>query len=57
MISSYQQSGAREAEAVPLDQASCHFASIEMEYRPMNADGSLGNPVKVVFDVKAKRPL
>jgi hypothetical protein len=49
--------GASEAEAVPIDQVSCSFARIEMEYRPMNAEGSLGSPVKAVFDVKAKRPL
>jgi type VI secretion system secreted protein Hcp len=57
LISSYQQSGASGAEAVPVDQVSCTYAKIEIEYKEQRPDGSLGNPVKAVFDVKAKRPL
>jgi type VI secretion system secreted protein Hcp len=57
VISSYEQSGSSGTGDAPVEQVSCSFTRIEMEYRPMNAGGSLGNPVKAGFDLKAKRPL
>lgn len=54
-ISSYQESGANGAEGV-MEQVSCAFTKIQLEYRPMNADGSLGNPVTATFELKKTRP-
>jgi type VI secretion system secreted protein Hcp len=54
LIASYQQSGASGAEAVPIDQVSCNFARIDIEYRAINPDGSLSSPVTASFDLKKK---
>ncbi|MDF0665094.1 MAG: type VI secretion system tube protein Hcp [Nitrospira sp.] len=54
VVSSYQQSGSGGSGVVPLDQVSLNYAKIELEYRRINPDGSLGGPVMVSFDVKKK---
>jgi type VI secretion system secreted protein Hcp len=55
MISSYQESGTSGADGV-MEQFSCTFAKIQLEYRPMNADGSLGDAVSATYDAKRARP-
>lgn len=55
LISSYQESGADGAEGV-MEQVSCTFAKIQVEYRPINADGSLGDSVSATFEAKKGRP-
>ncbi|MEX2559327.1 MAG: type VI secretion system tube protein Hcp [Pirellulales bacterium] len=40
---------------VPADHVSLNFSKIEFEYKPQNADGSLGSPVKAAYDLKANR--
>ena len=55
MVSSYQENGATGAEGV-VEQVSCIFAKIQVQYRPMNADGSLGAPVSATYDVKKAGP-
>lgn len=42
-------------DLVPKDRVSLNFAKIEAEYRPQKADGSLDNPVKVGYDLKANK--
>ncbi|MBX3329913.1 MAG: type VI secretion system tube protein Hcp [Nitrospira sp.] len=54
LITSYQQSGAGGTGTVPVDQVSCNFARIDIEYRGINPDGSLGSPVSASFDLKKK---
>jgi type VI secretion system secreted protein Hcp len=50
-VSSYQTGGAAEDPEGPIDQISFRFATIEVEYRPQKADGSLDTPVKAGWDV------
>lgn len=54
LVSSYQ-TGASQGAPVPTDEVSLNFAKIEYEYRPLRADGTLGDPVRVRYDVKAGR--
>lgn len=56
VISSYQQSGASGSGDVPVDQVSCTYVKIEIEYRDQRVDGTLGNPVTAMFDLKQKTP-
>lgn len=41
----------RELDSSVLDRVSLHFAKIQVEYRPQAADGTIGPPVKVGWDV------
>lgn len=56
LISSYQQSGSSGSGDVPLDQVSCSFARIEIEYKEQRPDGSLGGSVTAMFDVGKIKP-
>jgi type VI secretion system secreted protein Hcp len=51
LVSSYQTGGS--SGQVPVDQFSLNYAKIEIEYRPINPDGSLGEPIKAGWDLKA----
>jgi type VI secretion system secreted protein Hcp len=50
LVSSYQTGGS--SGDVPIDQFSLNYAKIEIEYRPTNPDGSLGEPIKAGWDLK-----
>jgi hypothetical protein len=39
-----------------MEQVLCAFGKIHLEYRPVNADGSLGAPVSATYAVKKSRP-
>jgi|APDOM4702015191_1054821.scaffolds.fasta_scaffold96288_3 type VI secretion system secreted protein Hcp len=52
LIASYQQSGANGTD-VPTDQVSLSCTKIQIEYREIKQDGSLGGPVTGGSDVKA----
>jgi type VI secretion system secreted protein Hcp len=41
----------RELGSGVVDRVSLHFAKIQVEYRPQAADGTVGPPVKVGWDV------
>ena len=41
----------RELGSGVVDRVSLHFAKIQVEYRPQSADGTVGPPVKVGWDV------
>ncbi len=56
VISSYQQGGSSASGEVPVDQVSCSFARIEIEYKKQRPDGSLGGSVSVMFDLRKKAP-
>lgn len=45
LVSSYQTGGSSGSEAQLMDQLVLHFNSIQGEYRPQRADGTLGTPV------------
>jgi type VI secretion system secreted protein Hcp len=56
LVTSYQTGGSAQSDVL-MDQASLGFSTIQMEYRPQKADGSLGPSVKAGWDVKNNRPL
>jgi type VI secretion system secreted protein Hcp len=56
VVTSYQTAGSAQAD-VPMDQASLGFSTIQMEYRPQKADGSLDTAVKAGWDLKQNKPL
>lgn len=47
MVTSYQTGGSNAAD--PVDQFSLNFASMTVEYRVQNPDGTLGNPISASF--------
>src|SRR6266516_6051383 len=53
LVSSYHTSAGNDVE--PTDQVAFNFSRIEMEYRPQSPDGSLAQPVKTGWDVKANK--
>jgi len=52
LVSSFQTGGSGHGDVVPTDQISLNFAKIEFEYKPQNADGSLGGSVNTGWDQK-----
>ncbi|PQO40022.1 Hcp family type VI secretion system effector [Blastopirellula marina] len=44
-------------DGLPRDFVKLNFAKIECEYRPQKDDGSLDNPVKAGYDLKANKPV
>ena len=56
LISSYQTGGSASSDVI-VDQAALGFSTIQMEYRPQKADGSLDDPVKAGWDVKHNKPI
>ena len=57
LVSSYQTGGSASGETLPMDQVSFNFGRIEVEYRPQNPDGSLAQPQKAGWDVRANKPV
>jgi type VI secretion system secreted protein Hcp len=55
LVSSYKHGNSGGAR-LPTEQISLNFAAIEMEYRPQNADGTGGNPIKAGYDLKLMQP-
>jgi type VI secretion system secreted protein Hcp len=54
LVSSYQTGGAEGVE-VPMDSVSLNFAKIQVEYKELKADGTLGASVKAGWDVKQNK--
>jgi type VI secretion system secreted protein Hcp len=57
LVSSFQTGGSAHGDEGPIDQISFAFGKIELEYRPQKPDGSLDQPVKVGWDVRANQPI
>jgi type VI secretion system secreted protein Hcp len=55
VVTSYQTAGV--TDTVPLDQVSLAFSKIEMEFRPLKADGTPDTPVKAGWDVQLNKPI
>jgi type VI secretion system secreted protein Hcp len=51
------QTGGSVASDILVDQASMRYSTIQMEYRPQKADGSLDSPVRAGWDLKKNKPL
>ena len=54
LVSSYQTGGSK-GDIVPVDQISLNFAKIEIEYKPQDATGKVGSPVKTGYDLKTNK--
>jgi type VI secretion system secreted protein Hcp len=50
LVSSYQTGGSA-GDVLPVDQTSLNFTKIEFEYKPQDATGKVGSPVKAGYDV------
>jgi type VI secretion system secreted protein Hcp len=53
LVSSYQH--VTENNTYPVEQVSFTFSRIDIEYRPQNADGTLGDLVKAGWDLKSNK--
>jgi type VI secretion system secreted protein Hcp len=43
------------AAGVPIDHVGLNFGKIQVEYRPQKEDGSLDNPIKAGYNLKANK--
>jgi type VI secretion system secreted protein Hcp len=56
VVTSYQTGGSAQSDLI-VDQASLGFSTIEMDYRPQKADGSLDVAITAGWDLKQNKPL
>jgi type VI secretion system secreted protein Hcp len=56
IVTSYQTGGSAQSDLL-VDQASLGFSTIQLDYRPQKADGSLDASVKAGWDLKQNKPL
>ena len=54
LVSSYQTGGSH-GDIIPTDQCSLNFSKIEIEYKPQDATGKVGSPVKTGYDLKLNK--
>lgn len=57
IVSSYQTGASAQGDTPPTDQVSFNFGKIQMEYKPQQPDGTLGQSVKAGWDVQANQPI
>jgi type VI secretion system secreted protein Hcp len=57
LVSRYDHSAGVDGDPIPKDSISLDFSKIEVEYKPQNADGSLGGAIKAGWDRKANKPV
>jgi len=55
LVSSYQTGGSGHSDIVPTDHISLNFAKIEYDYKPQEANGSLGASIKAGYNVKTNK--
>jgi type VI secretion system secreted protein Hcp len=55
LVSSFQLGGSAGGGLLPVDHATLNIAKFEFEYKPQNADGTLGASVKGGYDVKSNQ--
>ena len=53
LVRSYQIGGS--SGDLPMEQVSLSFSKIEIEYKPIQKDGTLGAPIRSGWDVKANK--
>jgi type VI secretion system secreted protein Hcp len=56
IVTSYQTGGSAQSDVI-VDQASLGFSTIQMDYRPQKADGSLDAAVNAGWDLKQNKPI
>jgi type VI secretion system secreted protein Hcp len=52
LVSSFQVNGDAHANSLPVDSVSLNISEIEWQYKPQNADGTLGAPITVKYNLK-----
>jgi type VI secretion system secreted protein Hcp len=52
LLSSYQTGASGGGDPLPTDQVSFNFTKLEVEYKPQNADGTLGAAIPGGYNVK-----
>ncbi|HVF91158.1 MAG TPA: type VI secretion system tube protein Hcp [Blastocatellia bacterium] len=57
LVSSYQTGGAASGSIIPTDQIALNYAKMEIEYKEQKADGNMGGPIKVGYDLKAMKKI
>ena len=57
LVSSFQTKPSEGSDAVPTESISINFTKIQYDYKPQNADGSLGAPIHAGYDVKANKKI
>src|SRR5262247_4076103 len=55
LVSSYQTGGSGHSDILPTDQISLNFAKIEVDYKPQEANGSLGPSIKAGYNAKENK--
>lgn len=55
LVSSYQTGGSAHGDVLPVDQVSLAFTKIEFEYKPQDAKGATGSPVKTGYDLSKNK--
>jgi type VI secretion system secreted protein Hcp len=53
LVSSYRN--VSENNGYPLEEVSFTYSRIDIEYRPQNDDGTLGDPIKAGWDLKSNK--
>ena len=56
LVTSFQTGGG-EGITVPVDTAALRFSQIQVEYRVMKPDGTLGTPVRFGWDIAKSKKL
>jgi type VI secretion system secreted protein Hcp len=51
LVSLYNQAAVAAGDS-PQDEFALNYAKIEVTYKPQNADGSLGTPIRAAYDVR-----
>lgn len=54
LCSGFQTGGSR-GDVIPTDQIALNFSKIEFEYKPQDATGKVGSPVKTGYDLKTNK--
>jgi type VI secretion system secreted protein Hcp len=57
LVSSFRTGDEGEGDGRPVDSISLNFSQIEVEYRSMKPDGSVGDSAKAGWDVKQNKPI
>ncbi len=57
LVSSFQPAGASGGEDFPTESISFNFSKIEVQYKQIAADGTLGPPITAGWDLAANKKL
>ena len=55
LVSSFHTSGMGTGDSIPTESVALNFGTVEFEYKPQKADGTLDAPVKTGWDTKTNK--